>query len=214
MPVAKSFKTVAQWLVVAGALAYFGNSQYRDYLSKRELDAANEREIRAMVESLHRLATTHGATVGWAQKISGKDAVRLSPIMSAELQQVWLTGAPVLFVGALKDISRNEDGSYLVHLQYTADSSEFVFLSTEIHLKAKCAAEQTLPLLKMARDTSRMAIFADSAIVGTISEVSSKQVRDSEGADITQLTGTATCLGTQVLAHWLPSNWASQSPEK
>jgi hypothetical protein len=210
MSIILRLKVALLLLGVAAVLAYCGNSQYQDYISKKERKARNDIETQAMIESLRRIATTHNAKVAWAKELAGKESVRISPIMSAELQHVWLTGTPILFVGTLRDISQNADGSYQVQLQYDMVSEEYLFLSTEILLNARCAAEQTAPLLKMAKDPSRLGVLADAAVVGTVSSISSNQVRDSEGEEITQLSGIATCLETMPLTHILPSKWAVQ----
>jgi hypothetical protein len=209
-----TFKTVALLLAVAAILAYCGNSQYQNHTREKEREAQGKRDTQAMVESLHKLAAIHNAKVGWAKELVGEKTVRISPIMSAELQQVWLTATPILFVGTLKDISKNADGSYQVSLEYDSVSEKYLFISSEIYFSARCSAELALPLLKMGRDTSRLGMFADAAVVGVVSGVDSKQVRDNEGNEISQLTGTASCLGTLPLHRILPSNWFSSPSGK
>jgi hypothetical protein len=130
--------------------------------------------------------------------------------MSAELQQVWLVEKPILFVGTLKDIVKNKNETFEVFVEYDSLDSEYGFMSNEISLNATCSSQQTAPLLQLAKVSSRLGMFADVAIIGRVSEVSSRQARDSEGGEVSQLIGVADCRAAFVLSAGLSRDWITR----
>ena len=212
MPMPQRIKLALQWLTVGAVVAYFTYSQYQSHLVSTKQEAQRQAETDALVGKLHNVARQFGAQVDWARNLEGKDSIRLSPVMSAELQEVWLQPSPILFVGTLRDIVRNEDGSFQVLPQYDALSGGSHLLSTELFFSAQCAAELATPLLAMAK-TAHSTVFANVAIVGKVLGVTSKQVRGSDGEDETQLTGSATCSAALPIDRHLPRQWTTRAAD-
>jgi len=211
MPIPQRVKLTLRWLAVGAVLACFAHSQYQSHVKAKQRQEQMQAETDALVARLRQLALQHGAETDWASKLEGKSRVRLSPVMSAELQDVWVRDVPILFVGTLKDIARNEDGSYQVLVQHDSLSSGGHLLSTELFLSARCPAELAIPLLSMAKE-AQYTVFANVAIIGKVLSVNSEQVRGSEGDNEVQFTGLSTCSATSQIDRHLPREWNKVSP--
>jgi len=199
-------KLILLWLAVGAVLAYFVHSQYQSHVKAKQRQVQLQTETDALVARLRQLALQHGAETDWASKLESKSRVRLSPIMSVELQDVWVRDVPILFVGTLKDIAKNEDGSYQILAQHDSFSSGGHLLFTELFLSARCPAELAIPLLSMAKDAP-YTVFANVAIIGKVRSLNSQQVRSSEGDNEVQFTGLSTCLAISQIDRLLPREW-------
>jgi hypothetical protein len=180
--------TVFTSLLVAAGVSYCGYMQYEDHVRQAAERERSQIEGAEVIRSLEAMADRHGAHISWASALAGSKGHRTSPVMSAELQQLWLASKPILFVGALRDIARQDDGNYEVLLEYPEFGFKQSFSDTGIHLRVVCTPEQTAPLLALAKSRRRPSVFADVALVAKVSSVSSQLGRSGESEPELRLT--------------------------
>ncbi len=222
MIISQRLKLTLPWLGIFAVAAYFAQSKYQGYVQNKQREEQNqvnakaqeEEETAALVAKLHQLARQHEAEINWVSKLDDESQVRLTPVMSVELQDIWVNAAPILFIGTLMDIARNRDGSYQVLLKYAPLSGGSYLLRTELFLSARCSSEQAIPLLKTVKETYSPTVFGNVAIIGKVLGIRSKQARDSDGDDESQLTGFSTCNAVVQIDRHLPSEWNKEATSK
>lgn len=200
--VPSNITNVAVLLAVVAGAAYCVHSNHQEDLRlKAAQRLARESAEAVVIAEIKEKISSEDALIDWQKTLAGKEGIRLSPIVSVELQQLWLGGRPILFIGNLKDIALTQDKNYKVLLQY--NSRKHRFLGTDIYLEATCSPEQTSALLQLAKDRPLAAGFnADTAIVAKVQEVVRKP-----GDENDEFWGRGNCLRTLVLGSSLPYDW-------
>ena len=201
-------------LLLVAVLVKCGHSAYEDHQLKQRHQTEAKNEEERLILSLHELALRTQANVGWAKQLAGGKRYRRSPILTAELQDVWLHKAPILFVGILKDVAKNADGTYRVQLQYGDGYDGHRFMYTQIRLEVQCSAELTAPLLILGRNPSRRGYFPDAAVVAAVSDVRVEDIKVPEEAEEARATAFGNCIATQAFSTRLPREWSNMKRTK
>ncbi len=101
----------AIWIIVILLIsAYFVNS-YLENRAKREAEKAEAERIEKTIKAaVAQLVERTNAVHNWEKELCKGGQFRLEPILTIELERLWLTDRPILFVGSIKDISTiNQD---------------------------------------------------------------------------------------------------------
>ena len=64
-----------------------------------------------------KLASRNNAVDDWEKILSEGNGVRFEPILTIDLEKLWLTARPILFVGALKDVATYNEENYTVRIE-------------------------------------------------------------------------------------------------
>lgn len=103
--------SIIVFLLVAG---YFVNSciqnEKKEAAARFEVEA-EEREAEDVVLGLE---STTGATRAWVEGLRSERHIRRDPVLTVELERLWLTSDPILFLGELIDVVSKTDSQYLV----------------------------------------------------------------------------------------------------
>ena len=102
-------------------------------------DAKPERAEAARIEqvtkvSVSEMATRTNAVSDWKENLSKGDSFRFEPILTVELERLWLQQRPILFVGAIKDIATHDQTQYVVMVERSLFSSFDYMFETELQL--------------------------------------------------------------------------------
>jgi hypothetical protein len=201
------------WLTGIVLVSYFAYSTYKNQSLRAELDTARERvradQINSLTSSLRAMIKRHEANDKWVKVLMGSETFRMSPVLTAELQEQWIGSNPILFIGTVGDVSKSADGNYRVQVARSIMSGDEFFLSNDISIEVSCAPDRMQPYLKAATDPSRNAGFADTAIIAHIAEITSKVDKDVDGKSATTLIGVGECSELLFLPYSLPINWQS-----
>lgn len=142
------------WAIVAILLVgYFANSYVENNArdnarreaksQKAELNEQkaelNEQKVKATVEGL---VSQSNAITDWATQLSNGEIYRLEPILTIELEKLWLVERPILFVGSIQDIKTNDDTNYSVLIERNLLSSLGNMYSTDLQLSLIVAKDQ------------------------------------------------------------------------
>ena len=159
------------WIVPLVIVAAYLWNDYQDNEEKKAKLAA---ERRAIQESVHNLASRSGAVTDWEEKLSGEEKIRLDPVLTAELQQLWIGSQPILFVGAIEDIAILSKEEYVIFVMHEEMSSSYMFVSTPLGVRLRChkeLAEHLLRNIQKDKDT----LFRGVAIIARIDSISTEE---------------------------------------
>ena len=97
-----------------------------------------EKQAETIRADVNALARAHGARSNWVTTLSGGSQYRFKPILSIELERVWINNGPIVFWGSLKDIVTLDENHYEVMFERTLWASSLstwvqkLFLQTVI----------------------------------------------------------------------------------
>jgi hypothetical protein len=100
-------------LVIVGYLAtsYFVNKAKHERELAEEL-AETKRAEQKLKSAVVEMVSRRGAVDDWESHLSKGESVRLGPILTVELEKLWLGNRPILFVGAIKDVITYNESHY------------------------------------------------------------------------------------------------------
>ena len=181
-------------VVVLAALGYWGYSAWQTSIDRRAQESAAEKHAAQIKASVSALAGKHNAVQDWASNLAQGERTRMSPVLTAELQDLWLASRPILFIGTVSDIERTGKDTVLLSMEYGFLDQGHTFISTTLRLKLQCSINIAQPLFVMAREPSRMALHSDTAVIAAVSSIEATNERDAEGNNTGVLTGIGECL--------------------
>lgn len=130
--------------------------------------------------------------------------------MTAEIQALWLTSKPILFVGVLRDIRDADNGNQILTVDYPEFGSHHSFVEAKLTVRAACSDELSEPLMALAKARKRSARFADVALIIKIQEVRSEANRVPGDDRETNFIGDGDCIDAIPLNVHLPREWLSR----
>jgi hypothetical protein len=133
------------WIVLLVIVAAY---LWNDYQDKEEKKAKLAEELRAIQASVHNLASRSGAVTDWEEKIAGAEKIRLDPVLTAELQQLWIGSQPILFIGTIEDIAILSKEEYVISVMHEWILSSYMFVSTPLGVRLRCHKKLAEPLLR------------------------------------------------------------------
>lgn len=118
-------------------IGYFVNA-YLDSKATQEAKKIEKEQAKQEARAIiTQLVSRYGAIENWDEELSKDDEYRMDPILTIELEQVWLKPQPILFLGAVKDISTFDETRYEVLFeQNILFNSRYFFTELQLSLKA------------------------------------------------------------------------------
>lgn len=118
------------------------------------------------------LGKRHNAIVDWRRQLIPKEQLRLSPILTIELEKLWQTERPILFIGTIKDIVSINQNTYRILLENTSLDFD-ISLSTKLRLSL--ASEKSIidSFLESHPNFLFDGVFNNNvAVIGKVREIS------------------------------------------
>lgn len=171
-------------LAVAGVYYWTHLQAEREQQQETRRQAKQQRQARILA-----MATADGADTTWEAALAGNKAVRVSPLLTAEVQAMWLAGRPILFQGSVGDVIA-EDGTFRLVVSYSILKGQRPLLLTDLSLSLTCAASEVSPLLAAANTHSNGILGLDVAVTARISRVEAAGERDGRSV----LMGSGECI--------------------
>lgn len=174
------------WIIVIILIGgYFVNNYLEDKAKEEAAKAETERIEKATKAAIVQLAKRTNAVDNWEKDLSNGNQFRSEPILTVELERLWLTDRPILFVGSIKDISTIDQETYKMEIERSSFSGfEYMFSGTQLRLVLQCQKQRIDSFLKEHLD-----LFKDDgvrngvAVIADIDEVETKTVSGSEGKE-------------------------------
>ena len=123
------------WAVIAVAvIGYFINSYT---VRKAELEAEKAEATRieqAVKAAVTQMATRTNAISDWEETLSKGERFRFEPILTVELERLWLQQGPILFIGSIKDVATHDNSQYTISIKRSLYGSFDYMFGTELQL--------------------------------------------------------------------------------
>lgn len=170
------------WIIAALiAVGYFGNS-YMENQARREAARAEEKRIEQAIKSaVSQMVVRTKAITDWDVKLTKGDRFRLEPILTLELEQLWLQQRPILFAGTIKDIATHDKSRYVVSLERGLIGSERMF-GTELRLSLIFPKALIDPFVKEHPELFKDYAFDNGvAVIARIDSITTAYLSGEEG---------------------------------
>ena len=186
------------------AVGYWCYMRWQDSLATTELRIAREARQHDLKQSVADMANRANAISDWPELLAGGKKIRATPIMTAELQKLWLSSRPVLFVGNVQDVAISDDGTHKITLTYNNFSSQPMLMGSEVRVILSCKEEFATQLMKTMKSEKYPKVWADAAVIASIERLGRSTEKDAEGDTVAVLTGIGKCKDAMQLTERLP----------
>lgn len=134
-------------------------------------------------KALLSLANRYNAIHDWKKQLCGGQEFRYEEVMTVELQNLWLTKKPILWIGDIRDVSKNGELQYLINLSDSLVSDEFDQweLNTAIELSLVCPKGIYDTFIKNHKDHKG---YNSVAVIAKIESIASSQFVDDDDDEI------------------------------
>lgn len=169
-------------LLVFSFIVFWAVNSHIAYKAQMEAKEAQKKQIEKNVSlAVANLIKRYNA-FDWVKEIKGrKEFRRFSAILTVELEQLWLTDRPTLFIGTIEDISTLDQEYYMLRIQGRGA------IRANYKLALKCPKQKVNSLLKGHPDLTR-GVTSGVAVVATIDNIKTlggkDDIRIGEGKSI------------------------------
>lgn len=169
-------------IMTAAVVGYFINS-YIVIKSEQEAKKAEaERVHNATKAAVSQMATQKNAISDWEETLSNGESFRFEPILTIELERLWLQQRPILFIGSIKDIATYDNSQYLVSVERSFYGSLEYMFGTELQLSLLSEKEYIDSFLKNYPELFKDYGFKNAvAVVARINNIKTKTVLEADG---------------------------------
>jgi hypothetical protein len=84
----------------------------------------------------------------WEKDLSKGEQYRFGSILTLELERLWLTDRPILFIGSIKDISTIDQENYRIRIERSFFHKLNYMFKTELQLDLQCSKQRIDSLLR------------------------------------------------------------------
>lgn len=181
----------AFWILVVVAVGAWFITSSIDSRREREAERAeSQKETDALKDSLFALATRHNANSDWVEELSGGKSYRLKPVLTIELEKLWIEQSPILFVGAINDIASDGDEEYIVTFERGLSSNLGHLFGSELRLRLSSDKAVIDKFLHNHSDLFDDYGFRNGvAVIATVHAIRSHQYAGEDGVLIEEKIG-------------------------
>lgn len=140
-------KKVLLAVLFIAIVAFFVNSHIQEQ-ARREVERAEAERIEQLTKlNVTELIVHTNSSDDWEEILSKGESFRSAPILTVELERLWLQNRPILFIGSIKDIATHDNAHYRLIIERSLFSSlEFIF-ETELQLSLLADIDQVDQIL-------------------------------------------------------------------
>lgn len=186
----------AIWIIVIILIGgYFVNNYLEKKARKKAEDAEAKRIEETTKASVAEMVARTNAIDTWEKALNKGEKFRLERILTIELERLWLTERPILFIGAIKDVVTIDKENYRIEIERRLFSSLEHMFGTELQLTLQCSKQKVDLFL-----TEHPNLFKDFgfkngvAVVADIDEIDTKLVSGTEGERQEIKVGKGKCI--------------------
>ncbi len=149
-------------LVIAGYFVY----SYLESRAKSEAERAEQKQVEQTTKSLvSQMTSRTNAIDDWEHQLSKGENFRLAPILTVELEKLWLVNRPILFIGAIKDIKTQNESSYMVLIERSIFCTPNHMFDTKLLLSLSSSKQRMDAFLKQHPDLFKEHVFKNGVAV-------------------------------------------------
>lgn len=150
-------------------------------ISKEKNTNNNIEELKPVINTkIKETVIATNAIDNWEYKLCYNDSIRWTEIMTKELEDLWISERPILFIGHLLDIKSTDKTHYIVIIErnWGSYSAISLFANLELHLKSpKSIIDRFLEQNTNILDN----FIIDVAVIGKIDGILTEYYFDNEG---------------------------------
>lgn len=192
--------------------SYLENKAIRKADRKAEQVEAKRIELAANSAVAQMVSQTNAIDDWTFQLLRGREIFRSEPILTAELENLWLQNRPILFIGSIRDISTQDQSHYMITVEGNLSLSFEGMLGTQLQLSLISEKERIDSFLKKNPDSFKKNGFRNYnavAVVARIKTVRTTFFTGSEGESEEVKIGDGELvdiLYTGDIAHFVPKS--------
>ena len=172
------------WIIIVVLIGgYFFNS-YTESKAKQEAKRAEANRIKqATKTAVSQMVSRTNAVNDWEASLRiGDKYYRFGPILTVELERVWLQQQPILFIGAIKDIATHDESNYLVLVEQSFFGRFKYKFGTELQLSILSSKGRIDEFLKQYPDQIKYSRFKNGvAVVARINSIRTTYIPGDDG---------------------------------
>ncbi len=171
------------WAIIAVTMVAYFVSSHTVNKAKREAEKAEaERVERVTKAAVTEMATRTNAISDWKESLSKGEKFRFEPILTVELERLWLQQKPILFIGSIKDVATHDSTRYEISVERSLHGSFNYMFGTELQLSLLSKKEYVDVFLKNHPDIFKDFGFNNGvAVVARINGIKTTTVLGEEG---------------------------------
>lgn len=169
----------AIWIIAALVVGgYFVNSYMENEAKRAEAKSVRQTIKSAVAEMVSRT----GAINDWDLRLSKGEEFRFEPILTVELEKLWLQNRPILFIGSIEDITTHNQSQYTVLVERSLYGSFAHTFDTELQLLLLFSKERINSFLEKHPDLFKDFGFNNGvAVVARINAIRTTYMPGEEG---------------------------------
>jgi len=169
--------------VIVGLLVigYFVNA-YLDNKATQEAERVEKELAKEEAEAIiAQLVSKYDAVENWDEELSKNEEYRMDPILTIELEQVWIKSQPILFLGGVKDISSFDELSYEILIEQNIFlNSKYFFTELQLSLTASKNVIDTF-LSNHPELLKDFGLNNNVALIAKINSIETKNILSDDG---------------------------------
>jgi len=169
-------------LLLLSLIVFWAVNSHIEYKAQMEAKEAHKKRIeKNVISPVANLVKKYNA-FDWVREIKGRKEF-FAPILTVELEQLWLTDRPTLFIGNIGDISTFDQDYYILKIQGIRSAR------ANVELEIKCPMQKVNSLLKDHPNLTRgwrsgVAVVASIDNIKTIDGKDDIRIGEGESIDI------------------------------
>ena len=172
------------WIIVVLAIGGYLVHSYLEKRAKLEAEGAEAKRIEQTIRSsVAEMVSRTNAVDGWDRLLSKGERFRFEPILTVELEKLWLASRPILFIGAIKDIATHNESHYTVLVERSLLGSFDYMFDTELQLSLLSPKQRIDSFLKQHPNLFKEYGFNNSvAVIARVNTIRTTYISGEEGA--------------------------------
>lgn len=111
------------WIALAVVVVgYLVTTSIAEKAEKESIRIEAEKQENATKLAVAKMSKQVNAITDWDKKLSNGESYRFEPILTVELERLWLQQNPILFIGSINDIATHDESHYLLSVERSFSS--------------------------------------------------------------------------------------------
>lgn len=172
------------WIIVVLAIGGYLVHSYLGKRAKLEAERVEAKRIEQTIRSsVAEMVSRTNAVDDWDRLLSKGERFMFEPILTVELEKLWLSSRPILFIGAIKDIATHNESLYTVLIERSLLGSFDYMFDTELQLSLLSPKQRIDSFLKQHPNLFKESGFNNSvAVIARVNTIRTTYISGEEGA--------------------------------
>ena len=171
------------WFIFCVLIGGYALHSYQEKAIRQEAKRIEaERHTAGIRRAYLDLLSGTNAVTNWEERLSKGESYRLEPILTIELEKIWMQLHPIAFVGVIRDIATHDNSTYRIRLEKRLFGSWKYMFDTELELSLLCEKEKIDTLLEDHPNIFDEFNFENGvAVIAQITSIESNTMLGPEG---------------------------------